>query len=288
MSFYGGWRFFNSMVRSPRLPLYVKTRDSRFFLTMTKILDEERIPWTILESTEMIPGFPCVIINCVNDEPFSPAEPVVLLTLSSDLSTEILLFEVERHRLSKATFERMVIAIDPGTQVFGIAVLLDATIIITFKALSIPALVDLLAILLMKVSPMTQNIVLKVGDGVRTLTHSTLDCVFTNSLEQYPIEVQVVNEGGSNREYVPNTRRRLTAHEIAAINIAFREGQSVTSTNYRKLRPATVPRTAARNIQHLSRKATEGRISISQALAEAVYRGEISLAEAIEQAETKK
>ncbi|MFQ5553136.1 MAG: hypothetical protein ACE5EW_05400 [Thermoplasmata archaeon] len=240
--------------------LGVLTRDFRLYHDLISYLKERDLPFQSLSYDVTIPLEVGVVLTSAEeaseiDFPLTvPAEEVVDAVAKA-----------QQLLRGKTAFREIVIGIDPGPRP-GAAILGDGEVIDTRTGASPEAVLDVCLGALRTYT--CEAFRVRIGHGDPTNRNRII-----NVLTGHGLLVEIVDEKGTTRR----DKRREDARNIeAAIDIALGRGV-LAETSYEIL--PTVGE--LKDIQRRSRIRSEGRLTISQGLAEKVARGELTLAEAI-------
>ncbi|MBI0582680.1 MAG: hypothetical protein ISF22_00480 [Methanomassiliicoccus sp.] len=234
----------------------VMTRDFRFFHELVRLMREHRDQFVSLDPEDDVPDNVGVVITTREERPKVRFRKVV----SADRPDIAL--EMARSRLSgRESFRNLVAGVDPGRRP-GLAILGDGRVLVA-ETVGSPERVSDEIDRFRRCFP-HERLIARVGHGDRTNRNRVIRAIW-NSVD----DVEVVDETST-------TRRTEEPDADAAVSIAM-------SSGYRMPFPPEVLPTPGeiRDIQRLSRIASEGRVTISSDLAEAVAKGEISLPEAL-------
>jgi hypothetical protein len=167
-----------------------------------------------------------------------------------------------------STVRRCIVGIDPGERP-GIAVLADGRIVKLIHARSPeavrPAIEDALA------SLDAERFVLRVGNGAPTFRDRILQ-----TLAGMPALLELVDESHSTPQSYHGSAERDTQ---AATRIALTPGLPLAASD---VRPVVPTEGELRDIQRKSRLVSEGKVTISRALARHVALGRLTLDEAVQ------
>ena len=167
----------------------------------------------------------------------------------------------------KRRFMKMVVGIDPGPKP-GIAVIGDGIVVEEIQLSSISKVRGLIDEIYLDYSP--QFFMVRIGDGDITNRNRIINSL----VEDYVIEL--VNE--------KNTSEAITNKDVESAKvIAFTRGKRV-----REKLNIVIKEGYLKDIQRKSRIESNGKITISRALAKKVALGELSLKEAIDKARNEK
>lgn len=240
----------------------VMTDNFRFFYQIVQDLKERGEPFISLGFEDHIPADVGVILTTEAEE-----AKVGFRTVVADDEPERAIDVASAILKGGRDFETLTIGIDPGSRP-GLAVLGDGRVLFTDiihypeqVADSVDHILSCLA---------HSSSVVKIGHGDRTHRNRIIKAVWG-----LVDGVEIVDE--------TNTTTRGEVPDVdAALRIARSSGHRLSS-------PPEIRPTAGeiRDIQRLSRIESEGRVTISSELAEAVARGDLTLNEALKAQEDK-
>ncbi len=240
------------------------TRDPALYGELAGFLRERRLPTVSLLPGQRIPDRVAVVLTSL-DEMELIAHPNVL-AVSVDGDRRALGAAVE-HALSVGDpLENIVVGLDPGPRP-GYAIL-AGTACIGEGVLDAPESAGSFAAHLHHRFP-SRHVVFRVGLGD---PHARNRIV--NSLLGHHRDVELVDEQGTT----PRGHRR-PRDALAARSIARTPGQPVRERLATSITPGEIA-----NLQRLSREGSGGRVTISRTTAHRVLRGEVTLAEAVDEA----
>jgi uncharacterized protein YdaL len=185
-----------------------------------------------LNSFEEIPPTAQVVLTTQGDldreNPDLPLLVVVLIMLPFHTMDQIVLYSLQYVNRIHHCGEVM-IAIDPGTRLTGIAVFLDK-ILLHCREFSNLIEVTNYVNSVFHAFPNQQKII-KIGNGYRRLTRK-----FINSLsitQAQSVQYILVNESRTsiNSQHVRKKDKTHSVHEEAAILIGYRQGQLLSAEN---------------------------------------------------------
>lgn len=224
--------------------------------------------------------------------PIAPGEPVpasvgVVLTTSAEAATldvhdaHVVAFTTAEESVADALrmlhapgpFRTCVIGVDPGERP-GVAVLADGRILRLVHARSPEAVGEIVRGAIARVP--ADRFVVRIGNGAPTFRDRILQ-----TLGGLAAALELVDETRSTPSDYRGAAERDTG---AATNIALTPG---TPIRVSELRPARPSEGELRDIQRKSRVASDGKVTISRALARNVALGRLTLDDAIDRMRTK-
>lgn len=275
----------------------------KVFYILARKLKEKRIIWSYLESVNALP-FKNSLIVTDNEgmEKIKQSENYQnCASLYSIIDYEVypnftsLILNVLRVLYDIHEFSTLLVAIDPGQKDIGMAYFLDSNLIYTETVHSKAKVISRINMSAASFAP--TEIEVKVGKGsIRSLRDILRVLTDEDSLIS-PIHIFLVDEFGSSKQngiYIQNTKafypeykKSITKDEQAAIIIGYRIGKELTASNLEFLFNKEAHSAELKHIQKLSRKISTGKLSLSRELANEVYRGNMTMEEAIQMHERK-
>jgi hypothetical protein len=239
------------------------TRDPSLYHELAGLLRERRWPTVSLLPGSRIPESVAVVLT-------SPAEAELIdhpnvIAVSEGIDRRSLAAAVEHGLGASSGDTEIVVGIDPGPRP-GYAVLAGGVVIGQGNLESPEAADDFASHLRHRFAP--RHVLFRVGTGDPPARNRIV-----NSLLEHQRTVELVDEQGTT----PRGRRRPRDAE-AARAIALTRGELI-----RERIVARFTRGEIANLQRLSREGSEGRVTISRSSAHRVLRGEITLAEAVDE-----
>lgn len=238
------------------------TANFRFFYELVQLLKEEGEPFIALDIDDPIPANVGVIITSDEEakrirfgKVVAGRQPAVAVRVAKSLLK------------GGESLHTIVIGIDPGSRP-GVALIGDGRVLTADTVQSPEKVADIIDRLLRAFE--YNRVVAKVGHGDKTNRNRIIRAIW-NLVD----DVEIVDETST-------TRRTEEPDADAAVSIAL-------SSGYRLPFPPEVSPTPGeiKDIQRLSRIESQGRVTISSTLAEAVARGELTLVEALEEQDKK-
>ncbi len=240
------------------------TRDPGLYHELAGFLRERRLPSVSLLPGDRIPESVAVVLTSERERE-SIGHPHVLSVVEG-ADRRALAAAVAQALFPSDGASELVVGIDPGPRP-GYAIL-SGELVLGEGCLESPEGVDLLATQLRHRFP-TQRVLFRVGSGDPPARNRIV-----NALLARRRTTELVDENGTT----PRGRRR-PRDALAARRIAKGPGVSVHEPLVAAITPGEIA-----NIQRLSRLGSGGRLTISRSSAHRVLRGEVTLAEAVDQA----
>ncbi|HKZ88907.1 MAG TPA: hypothetical protein VJ300_01480 [Thermoplasmata archaeon] len=239
-----------------RKALGILTQDFRLYHDLVAALKARDISFVSLAASRRVPdAVGAVLTSAAEASRIRSARVVVVDDIESAIAKALQLLRGKRE------WHELAIGIDPGREP-GVAVVGDGEVIDTRIARS-PEAAAYLARQAVRTFP-ARVVRMRVGHGDPTNRNRIL-----NALSQNGFQIEIVDEAGT-------TRRTPQPDVDAAIHIATTPGMRAEPPF--EVRPT---RGELRDIQRRSRLDSDGRVTISTDLADAVARGEVSLENAI-------
>ena len=254
------------MVRTRSVALV--TRDPALYHDLAGFLRERRLPTLSLLPGDRIPDRVGVVLTSAEEEELIDHPHVLAVTEGSD--RQALGAAIAQLLGSGDPTEELVVGIDPGPRP-GFAILAGQTCI-GAGILENPEAAGQFAAHMHRRFP-GRPLRFRVGSGDPPARNRIV-----NALVAHHRAVELVNENGTT----PRGRRRPRDAE-AARSIAGTPGAAV-----KELLTATFTPGEIANLQRLSREGSGGRVTISRSSAHRVLRGELTLAEAVAEATTRR
>jgi hypothetical protein len=242
------------------------TRDPGLYHELAGFLRERRLPSVSLLPGERIPESVAVVLTSVQESAEISHPRVLPVAEGADRRA---LGAAVAHALGlggPGEQTEIVVGIDPGPRP-GYAIL-SAGISLAEGVLDTPEAVEALAVQIRHHFP-SRHVLFRVGSGDPPARNRIV-----NALLQRRRSVELVDETGTT----PRGRRR-PRDALAARQIGAAPGEPVREPLVAAITPGEIA-----NVQRLSREGSGGRVTISRSSAHRVLRGEVSLAEAVDQA----
>ncbi len=238
------------------------TANFRFFYELVQLLKEEGEPFVALDIDDPIPANVGVIITSEEE-----AKRIRFRKVVAGKHPSVAVSVAKSLLKGGENLETIVIGIDPGSRP-GVALIGDGRVLIADTVQSPEKVADIIDRLLREFE--YNRVVAKVGHGDKTNRNRIIRAIW-NLVD----DVEIVDETST-------TRRTEEPDADAAVSIAL-------SSGYRLPFPPEVSPTPGeiKDIQRLSRIESQGRVTISSILAEAVARGELTLVEALAEQDKK-
>lgn len=240
-----------------RKVLGILTEDFRLYHDLVAALKARELPFVTLSFSRRVPETVGAILTSSSEAPRVRSPHVVIVD-----DVENAIARALQVTKGKTEWREILIGIDPGREP-GVAVLGDGEVLDTRLALNPEAVRDQVRTALRRFP--ARQVRVRVGHGDPTNRNRIL-----NSLAGERLRVEIVDEAGT-------THRTRQPDLDAAVDIARTPGVRVEPPVEVRPTPGEV-----REIQRRSRLQSDGQVTISAALADAVARGEISLDGAID------
>ncbi len=235
----------------------VVTGNMRLYYKIIQELRDEGIPFISVKPGETIPSdIKCVITSDVEKNTMD--HPKVLTVETKETSTIVpklrFLLNMNNDPISLVT-----IGVDPG-KTYGLAVLVNDNLVDVYKAFSSKGAAKIIRNVLETFSAVRK--IIRIGTGAPLYYKPLLEL-----LRGVDAELELVDE------FETSSGPRVTKDTKAALAIAKKEG--CRPQEFEKLQE--IKKGTIKHIQKMSRQASHGRITINEANALKVARGEISL-----------
>ena len=196
----------------------VATVEGKAYFLIVNHLKERNIPFVSL-----VPGDPLapevkVVITTMKEMPIVTHEKILILTNENEI--ENLVDKVERILQGKQAFEKIVIGIDPG-EAIGLAAIADGKVIEESNCFSAKEVINTINKTIRNVNFSVTRISVKIGNGV-PIYKDLLQ--FLDEALPPKVDLEVVNEAGTNKPLKEDSRSRRTRHISSAKRIAGRTG----------------------------------------------------------------
>jgi hypothetical protein len=203
----------------------VATVEGKAYFLIVNALREQNIPFVSL-----VPGKPAsaevkAVITTEKEKDKIKHEKLLIFREENELDS--LVNEVKRILQGKDAYEKIVIGIDPGTAT-GLAVIADGKVIQEGNCFSIKEVVDSITKIIRNINLAITGVYVKIGKGV-PIYREILQAL--DGALPIQVELEVVNEAGTNRPIKENRRSRRIRHISSAKRIAGRTGDIITRSN---------------------------------------------------------
>lgn len=236
------------------------TEDFAAYHDLARHLRNQGIPFRSLSPEGSIPGEIRVVITTKGERSSVAHDHIV--TYSTPRAT---VEDAMRVMRGLDEVDRLVIGVDPGERP-GVAVIADGHVLSSRQTTHPERVVDVVRSIADRYD--SADVVVRVGHGAQTLRDRIV-----NGLLSAGFGVELVDESESSP---PRGRLAGERDKVAARVIGMTSGEPIESR-----RTIEVPPGEIRDIQRRSRLASDGRVTISRALAGKVAEGALSLSEAV-------
>ncbi|MEM4258309.1 MAG: hypothetical protein QXL17_04055 [Candidatus Thermoplasmatota archaeon] len=249
--------------------LGVYTKDFSLYHDIISLLKRRKLAYVVLSIPVDVPDRIKVILTSERERKGISAEKVVAVDSFDSVDHAI---DVALQMLTgKELYTHLFIGIDPGERP-GVAVVGDG-ILLQKLQVEYPEKVSEVMRWLLKIYPSKETCI-RIGHGSILIRNRII-----NSLIHFEIPIEIVDETKTTSSV---QKARCERDGEAAAAIALLSGGRVQQ----KL-PLELSKGSVKNVQRKSRQLSDGRFTISEKRAVQVLKGEISLAEAVEQEEKK-
>jgi hypothetical protein len=285
-----------------KLLLFIQ--DMKVFYILSKKLKEKRLIWSSLESADSLPLKNSLIVTDKEGSKLIQSSKNFLncSSMFSIIDYEIypnftsLILNVLRELYGIHNFSTLLVAIDPGQKDIGIAYFLDQTLIFTEIVHSPEKVIDRINISAVSFKP--SEIDIKVGKGsIRSLRNMLRVLIDQENLIS-PLHIYLVDESGSSKQngiriqnteaFYPGYKKSITRDEQAAIIIGYRPGEELSQLDIEYIFNKEAHLSELKHIQRVSRKKSNGKLSLTREMANEVYLGNLTMEKAIDMQEKKK
>ena len=236
---------------------------------------EYHIPFSALRKQDPIPLRTRIIVTTA-PEAWEFGSDKLILYPSNGHGTEFIVARIKNYMKNITQIKSVVIGIDPGKRV-GIIVRVN-NILIENHTVDIENFPRVLKRILIPFED--EHIILRIGAGSRRYLSPVIRTLH-NLQGRFIISTEIVDERKTTRGHDSFNKFKLSPHEIAALHIAARSGELI---DIARPIPGLSHYTDGEIsfVQERSRRASEGRLTISRTLARKVLTGDISLHQALE------
>ncbi len=236
---------------------------------------EYHIPFAVLRKQDPIPLRTRIIITTASEARAFGSDKLVLFP-SGGHGTDFIVARIKNYMKNITQIKSIVVGIDPGKRI-GIIVLVN-DMLIENHTMDIESFSRALKRILIPFED--HNITIRVGAGSHRYLSRILRTLH-NLHGKFILSTEIVDERRTTRGGDSFGKFKLSPHEIAALHIAARSGESIDITR----RIADLNHYTDGEIsfvQERSRRASNGRVTISRLLAQRVLAGDLSLPQALD------
>ena len=196
----------------------VATVEGKAYFLIVNKLRERKIPFLSLVPGDHVAAEVKVVITTEKEKHLVTHSKKLIFHGEHELDT--LIEEVEKILQGKEAYEKIIIGIDPG-EAIGLAAIADGNVIEESNCFSKKEVIDTINKVAKNVNFSVTNILVKIGNGV-PVYKDLLEALDEALLPK--IELEVVNEAGTNSPLKENKRSRGIRHISSAKRIAGRTG----------------------------------------------------------------
>lgn len=236
---------------------------------------EHRIPFSVLRKQDPIPLRTRIIVT-TESESWEFSTEKKILTPSGRHGSDFIVARIKNYMKNITQIKSVVIGIDPGKRV-GVIILVN-DILMENHTLDIEALPRILKRMLIPFED--QEITIRIGSGSNRYLRPVIQAL-RKIHTQFILNTEIVDERRTTRGHDSFSKFQLSPHEIAALHIATRAGESVDIVQFPQSRTA-FSKGEISFVQERSRRASDGRVTISRMLAQRVLAGDLSLHDALD------
>jgi DNA-directed RNA polymerase subunit F len=196
----------------------VATVEGKAYFLIVNKLRERNIPFLSLVPGDQVSAEVKVVITTKKENHLVTHAQKLIFLNEHELDT--LIEEVEKILQGKEAYEKIIVGIDPG-EVIGLVAIGDGKVIEESNCFSKKDVIDAIIKIVKNVNFSVTTVLVKIGNGVP---------VYKELLEAMDealppkIELEVVNEAGTNSPLKENKRSRRIRHISSAKRIAGRTG----------------------------------------------------------------
>ncbi len=195
----------------------VATVEGKAYFLIVNQLRDRNIPF-ISWYQVIVPAEVKVVITTEKEKNLTKHDKILIFLGENEL--DILVNDVEKTLQGKEAYEKIIIGVDPG-EAIGLAAIADGKVIEESNSFSTKELIDSINKMIKKVNFSVTHVTVKIGNGV-PIYKDLLEAV--DDVLPQEVELNVVNEAGTNRPLKENKRSRGIRHISSAKRIAARTG----------------------------------------------------------------
>ena len=196
----------------------VATVEGKAYFLIVNQLRERNIPFVSLVPGDSVPARVKVVITTDKEKQLIKHEKILIFPGENEL--DLLVDEVEKMLQGKEAYQKIIVGVDPG-EAIGFAAIADGKVIEESNCFSTKELIDTIIKTLKNVDFSVTKVDVKIGNGVPI--YKDLLEALDGALPQ-KVELNVVDEAGTNKPLKENKRSRRVRHISSAKRIAIRKG----------------------------------------------------------------
>lgn len=215
------------MKRKPEICVYM--HDARLFYQITRKFRMENIPFIALDDLSRFHRSWHLLITTSEDiRNVSPIlrSSIKILEVNPKENPEQVLLKTFLFLKNMQNFRKMTIGIDPGRRMTGIAIFFDGVFAYSREISNLDELCRYIQTAF-QTFPLKKKII-KIGDGVISLTERYVQRLFQGGNIASQSEIQIVNETNTTKRPYRGNHKLTSKHEKAAMFIGRRRGQKIT------------------------------------------------------------
>ena len=285
--------------------------DLKVFYFLSKKLKEKGIRWKTLDSAILSSSYKHIKeivivsdyqgIQKINKNNIDRSENryFTFINYENFPNFDILIINIIKELWGINTFNTLLVSIDPGQKNIGIAYFLDRKLLFTEELFEKEDIISRINLIILSLNP--KNVEIKLGAGNLRSLRDVLRLVMDKNNEiklEKDVQILLVDEAGTSKKNLlkyyykdyqkirgfPNFKK--SKHEQSAITIGIREGKILSDPE--RILNKKAHRSELKHIQRLSRKKSNGKISVSRDLSRDVYKGKITLDKALKMQKERK
>jgi len=196
----------------------VATVEGKAYFLIVNQLRDRNIPFISLVPGDSVPAEVRVVITTENEKNFTKHEKILIFPGENEL--DILINNVKKALQGKVAYEKIIVGIDPG-EAIGLTAIADGKVIEERNSFGTKELIDSVNKMIKNVNFSVTHVTVKIGNGV-PMFKELLEAL-DDALPQ-KVELNVVNEAGTNKPLKGNKHNREIRHISSAKRIAARTG----------------------------------------------------------------
>jgi hypothetical protein len=266
--------------------LYLFTENFRLFYQLISKFKELTIQWIPVDNFTQVPPHDVVLITTNADlQKYAPSlhPRIKCVILNPDNSINLSMMYIFQAQKGMQNYKTVTIGIDPGSEVTGLALVLDKTYIFAECGYHRSTIIERIKLILAAFPSEQQWI--KIGNGYPRLARHYLFHLFSSNFPFENVDFFLVDESASSRHTYQLSKENLDRHQQAAIAIALRKGEIITPESLRRVLTPIAKPSSIKRIQKRSKTLAQYKkvsIRVSKEQAHAIHFGQKSLSDLIE------
>lgn len=196
----------------------IATVEGKAYFLIVNRLRERNIPFVSLVPGDPVSSEVKVVMTTEKETQLVKHEKKLILTNENEIDN--LVGEAEKILQGKQAYEKIIIGIDPG-EAIGLAAIADGKVIEEYNCSSTKELINTIIKTIRNVNFSVTCVCVKIGNGVPV--YKDLLGALDEALP-LKVEIEVVNEAGTNKSLEENRRSRGIRHISSAKRIGGRTG----------------------------------------------------------------